>query len=72
MAEKQTYFGTPTALSLMIVAAVWAAASSGTAPYARVVACVWAVGTAVNLVLLLARRRRERRAAAETAADTDC
>ncbi|WP_420168225.1 hypothetical protein [Streptomyces violaceoruber] len=69
MSEKQSYLGTPTTLAVMIVAAVWAAASSGTAPYARVLACVWAGGAAVNLVLLLVRRRRDRRTAAQAAAD---
>ncbi|MGW4309137.1 hypothetical protein [Streptomyces sp. SID10692] len=69
MSEKQSYLGTPTTLAVMIVAAVWTAASSGTAPYARVLACVWAGGAAVNLVLLLVRRRRDRRAATQAAAD---
>ncbi|MFJ5892466.1 hypothetical protein [Streptomyces californicus] len=69
MSEKQSYLGTPTTLAVMIVAAVWTAASSGTAPYARVLACVWAGGAAVNLVLLLVRRRRDRSAATQAAAD---
>ncbi|WP_439082545.1 hypothetical protein [Streptomyces sp. WL006] len=69
MSEKQSYLGTPTTLAVMIIAAVWTAASSGTAPYARVLACVWAGGAAVNLVLLLVRRRRDRRAATQAAAD---
>ncbi|MFF6931153.1 hypothetical protein [Streptomyces californicus] len=69
MSEKQSYLGTPATLAFMIVAAVWTAASSGTAPYARVLACVWAGGAAVNLVLLLVRRRRDRRAATQAAAD---
>ncbi|MDW4911945.1 hypothetical protein [Streptomyces californicus] len=69
MSEKQSYLGTPTTLAVMIVAAVWTAASSGTAPYARVLACVWAGGAAVNLVLLLVRRRRDLRAATQAAAD---
>ncbi|MFD8941707.1 hypothetical protein ACFV00_06835 [Streptomyces californicus] len=69
MSEKQSYLGTPATLAVMIVAAVWTAASSGTAPYARVLACVWAGGAAVNLVLLLVRRRRDRRAATQAAAD---
>ncbi|MCF3167761.1 hypothetical protein IPZ64_12650 [Streptomyces violaceoruber] len=69
MSEKQSYLGTPTTLAVMIVAAVWTAASSGTAPYARVLACVWAGGAAVNLALLLVRRRRDRRTAAQAAAD---
>ncbi|WP_063835692.1 MULTISPECIES: hypothetical protein [Streptomyces] len=69
MSEKQSYLGTPTTLAVMIIAAVWTAASSGTAPYARVLACVWAGGAAVNLALLLVRRRRDRRAATQAAAD---
>ncbi|MFG3430204.1 hypothetical protein [Streptomyces californicus] len=69
MSEKQSYLGTPTTLAVMIVAAVWTAASSGTAPYARVLACVWAGGAAVNLVLLLVRRRRDRSASTQAAAD---
>ncbi|MEU6503021.1 hypothetical protein ABZ895_26080 [Streptomyces californicus] len=69
MSEKQSYLGTPTTLAVMIIAAVWTAASSGTAPYARVLACVWAGGAAVNLVLLLIRRRRDRSAATQAAAD---
>ncbi|CAM5343385.1 MULTISPECIES: hypothetical protein [Streptomyces] len=69
MSEKQSYLGTPATLAVMIIAAVWTAASSGTAPYARVLACVWAGGAAVNLVLLLVRRRRDLRAATQAAAD---
>ncbi|QSS92130.1 hypothetical protein [Streptomyces sp. M54] len=68
MGEKHSYLGTPTTLGVMIIAAVWTAASSGTAPYARVLACVWAGGAAVNLALLLVRRRRDRRAATQAAA----
>ncbi|MGV0099115.1 hypothetical protein [Streptomyces californicus] len=69
MSEKQSYLGTPATLAVMIIAAVWTAASSGTAPYARVLACIWAGGAAVNLVLLLVRRRRDRSAATQAAAD---
>ncbi|MEU3720259.1 hypothetical protein [Streptomyces californicus] len=69
MSEKQSHLGTPATLAVMIIAAVWTAASSGTAPYARVLACVWAGGAAVNLVLLLVRRRRDRSAATQAAAD---
>ncbi|MFH8886407.1 hypothetical protein [Streptomyces californicus] len=40
MTEKHAYLGTPTALAVMIVAAVRSAARSGTAPYVRVLACL--------------------------------
>ncbi|MFJ2025906.1 hypothetical protein ACIODW_19180 [Streptomyces sp. NPDC087897] len=64
MAEKRSYLDTPAYLAFLTVVAFWAAASTGNARHARVLAGICAVGTAVNLALVLARRRRDRRTAA--------
>ncbi|WP_228994821.1 hypothetical protein [Streptomyces sp. DH8] len=71
MAEKRPYLDTPAYMAVLTVVAFWAAASTGNALHARVLAGVCAVGSAANLVRLLVGRRRGRRTAAEDPAVSD-
>ncbi|MFH9609712.1 hypothetical protein [Streptomyces sp. NPDC017448] len=71
MAEKRSYLDTPAYMAVLATVAFWAAASTGNALPARVLAGVCAVGAAANLVRLLVGRRRGRRTAAEAPAAAD-
>ncbi|MFE6984056.1 hypothetical protein [Streptomyces griseus] len=64
MAEKRSYLDAPGYLAFLTVVAFWAAASSGSPLYVRVLAGISAAFTAVHLAVLLVRRRRDRRTVA--------
>ncbi|GHF70818.1 hypothetical protein PV376_31515 [Streptomyces sp. NRRL_ISP-5395] len=65
MTEKRSYLDTPGYLAFLTVVAFWAAASSGSPLYVRVLAGVSAACTAVHLAVLMVRRRRDRRTVAD-------
>ncbi|WP_424569224.1 hypothetical protein [Streptomyces sp. CH-036] len=65
MAEKRSYLDTPGYLAFLAFVAFWAAASSGSPLYVRVLAGVTAAFAAGHLAVLLVRRRRDRRMAAD-------
>ncbi|MFE7371466.1 hypothetical protein [Streptomyces anulatus] len=69
--EKQSFGGASGYTAFLGVVAFWAAASSGHAPYVRVLAGISAAAAALHLGLLLFRRRRDRRSVAAAAAAAD-
>ncbi|MCC8479395.1 hypothetical protein ACWDBC_06020 [Streptomyces parvus] len=65
MAEKRSFLDTPGYLAFLAVVAFWAAASSGSPLYVRVLAGISAAFAAGHLAVLLVRRRRDRRTVAD-------
>ncbi|MEU8768950.1 hypothetical protein AB0C94_18510 [Streptomyces griseus] len=61
--EKRSYLDTPGYTAFLGVVAFWAAASSGNAPYVRVLAGVSAAAAALHLGFVF-RRARDRRSTA--------
>lgn len=61
----RSYPNTPGYSAFLAVVAFWAAASSGSPVYVRVLAGISAAFTAVHLAVLLVRRRRDRRTVAD-------
>ncbi|MFD0424245.1 hypothetical protein [Streptomyces parvus] len=62
VAKKRSFLDTPGYLAFLAVVAFWAAASSGSPLYVRVLAGITAAFAAGHLTVLLVRRRRDRRA----------
>ncbi|MFD4020789.1 hypothetical protein [Streptomyces sindenensis] len=63
VAGKRSYLDTPGYLAFLAVVAFWAAASSGSPLYVRVLAGITAALAAGHLAMTLVRRRRDRRTA---------
>ncbi|RPK94581.1 hypothetical protein EES46_00785 [Streptomyces sp. ADI98-10] len=64
MAKRKSYLDTPGYMAFIGVVAFWAAASSGSDSYVRVLAGACAAFALVRLGIQLVGRRRRRRAAA--------
>ncbi|APS20725.1 hypothetical protein TK78_18625 [Streptomyces sp. Tue 6075] len=64
MAKKRSFLDTPGYLAFLAVVAFWAAASSGSPLYVRVLAGTTAAFAAGHLTVFLIRRRRDSRTVA--------